>query len=128
MFAPETSQRKGVAIKIYSPNADYTGETAGVAFAAGVADISKEDLGEERYEGLKSWFEQHGFGMGSRKDADDQANNDANKGTVKNLSQMGREELNEAAVGKGILGAADMKNMDEVRAAIEAAGGADSES
>lgn len=115
-------------MRIYAPNADYTGETAGVAFAAGVAEISKEGLGEDRYEALKSWFEQRGFGIGSRSDADDASEGqDALKGTTKNFSEMTRPELNEVALGKGIMGAADMANKDEVIAAIEAAGGADSE-
>lgn len=117
-------------MRIFSPNADYTGETAGVAFASGVGEIVKEDLGEERYEQAKSWFEQRGFGMGSRKDADEalvRPDGQNMKGSAKPLSEMNRDELDEVALGKGILGAADMKNKEEVIAAIGEAGGADAE-
>lgn len=117
-------------MKIYAPNADYTGVTAGIAFANGVGEIVKEDLGEERYEQAKSWFEQRGFGMGSRKDADEdlvRPDGQNLKGSAKPMSEMTREELNEVAAGKGILGADDMKNKEEVIAAIQEAGGADAE-
>jgi hypothetical protein len=46
---------------------------------------------------------------------------------VKPFSQMSREELNEVALGKGIVGASSMKNREEVIKAIEDAGGADTE-
>ncbi len=118
-------------MKIYAPNKEYTGVTAGVAFADGVAEIEepedKDSEEHQRYEQRIQWFEERGFGMGSAKDADDAADHDNLKGTVKPFSEMTREELNEVALGKGILGASDMKNKDEVIAAIEEAGGADTE-
>ena len=68
--------------------------------------------------------------MGSRKDADEslvRPDGQNMKGSAKPLSELTREELNEVAAGKGILGAADMNNKEEVIAAIGEAGGADSE-
>ena len=117
-------------MKIYAPNADYTGVTAGVAFAGGVGELVKEEVGEERYGHLKSWFAQRGFGIGSRKDANEslvRPDGQNLKGTTKPFAEMTREELNEVALGKGVLGAADMKNKEEVIAAIQEAGGADTE-
>ena len=112
-------------MKIYAPNADYTGVTAGVAFANGVAEVENN----EENAGVLAWFEQRGFGMGKRSDADEDLvrENQNMKGSAKPLSEMGRIELNEVALGKGILGADAMKNKDEVLKAIEEAGGADSE-
>ena len=112
-------------MKIYAPNADYTGVTAGVAFANGVAEVEKNEENEARLQ----WFEQHGFGMGSRKDADDQRGRETPnlKGSAMPLSQLTREELNEVAAGKGIVGASSMSKKDEVIEAIKDASGADSE-
>ena len=110
-------------MKVYSPNADYTGVTAGVAFAKGVAEVEKS----EENAGVLAWFEQRGFGMGSRKGANDVEDHDNLKGSAKPFAEMSRAELEEVALGKGILGAAAMKNKEEVIAAIEGAGGADSE-
>ena len=121
-------------MKIYAPNKEYTGETAGVAFANGVAEVEEpaqdaDDQEKAAHEARIAWFEQRGFGMGSPKDADDGLRRESQnlKGSAKPMSEMTREELNELAAGKGILGAADMKNKEEVIAAIEEAGGADAE-
>lgn len=108
-------------MKIYAPNADYTGVTAGVAFVNGEGEVKKDD--HQRI----AWFRERGFGIGKRSDAEDQMDHTNLKGSAKPLSELTRDELNEVALGKGVLGASDMKNKDEVIKAIEEAGGADSE-
>lgn len=114
-------------MKIYAPNADYTGKIAGVAFAAGVGELTKKDVGEEKYEHLKEWFGRRGYGIGSKKDAGDPKRLKNLKGTAKPLAEMSRTELEEVAAGKGILGAKDMKDEAEIVAAIESSGGANTE-
>ena len=108
-------------VKIHAPNADFTGKVAGVVFAAGVGEVDAENTDRIDY------FERKGYGIGEKPGGASLEEQDALKGTAKNFSEMTREELNEVALGKGILGAADMKNKEEVIAAIEEAGGTDSE-
>lgn len=88
-------------MKIYAPNGDYTGVSAGVAFARGVGELNKEDVGEERYEHLKEWFRLNGYGVGKRSEAEEPEQEPALIGSAKPLSEMNVEELKEVASGQG---------------------------
>ena len=52
--------------KVYAPNKAFTGEVAGVLFKDGVGTLNDEEAPAAR-----RYFERQGYGLGSRRDADD---------------------------------------------------------
>lgn len=83
-------------VKIYAPNKGYTGVSAGVAFAKGVA-VTDDPW-------LIQWFKKHGYRV-----------EDENK----SLDDMKVPELKELAKEKKIEGYSDMKK-DELLEALKA--------